>query len=395
MSKFSHPLMENNINQSDVNTVIKFLKNNKKKIFTQSSEVNKFEKLWSKWLKTKYSVFVNSGSSANLLTLQIVEILYGGGEIIVPPLTWISDVASVIQNKFKPIFVDINPKNLCMDEDEIFRKINSKTVAVFMTHVQGFNGFSNKLIKFLKKKKIILLEDVCESHGATFNNKKLGTFGLISNFSFYYAHHMSTIEGGMICTNNKKVYEIAKMLRSHGMLRESGNKNFEKMLQKKYKFLSPKFIFLYPAYNVRNTEISAVIGINQLKRLDKNNKIRTKNLKIFLDNINQNFYRTDFELEGSSNYAFPLVLKKANFKNRKLLETIMKKNRIEFRRGNAGGGNQLRQPYLKDYLKNINLNNFKEVDHIHFFGYYIGNYPSLKEIKIKKICNILNNIKYE
>ncbi len=395
MKNFSHPLMDNNITNSDVSSLITFLKKNKKKIFTQSTKVIQFEKNWSRWLGTKYSVFVNSGSSANLLTLQTLKIIYGKGEVIVPPLTWVSDIASVIQNGFKPIFADINPRTLCMDENEIIKKITHKTKAVFITHVQGFNGLSKNLLKILKQKKIILLEDVCESHGALFNKKKLGSFGLISNFSFYYAHHMSTIEGGMICTDNKKIYEILRVLRSHGMLRECGNPKYENKIINRNPKLSPKFIFLYPAYNLRNTEIPAVIGINQLKRLDKNNISRTKNFKIFLKNLNNNFYRTDFELKGSSNYAFPLVLKKANFKNRELLENVMKINKIEFRRGNAGGGNQLRQPYLKKYIKGINLKNFKEVDHIHFFGYYIGNYPKLKKNKILKICKILNNIKYE
>jgi CDP-6-deoxy-D-xylo-4-hexulose-3-dehydrase len=387
--------MENNILSEDINCVIKFLKHKKNIVLTQSEKVNEFENKWSKWLGVKYSVFVNSGSSANLLTLLALKILYGDGEIILPTLTWISDVASVIQNNFKPVFVDINPRTLCMDENEIIRKITKKTKAVFVTHAQGFNGLTKKLLAVLKKKKIILLEDVCESHGATFENKKLGSFGLISNFSFYYAHHMSTIEGGMICTDNKKVYQTVRMLRSHGMARESGNKKFENSIIKKYPLLSPKFIFLYPAYNLRNNEISAVIGINQLKSLDRNNIKRSKNFKIFLDNINSRYYKTDFELKGNSNYAFPLVLKKKNYKNRDLLEKIMKDNNIEFRRGNAGGGNQLRQPYLKNYIKNINLNGFKEVDHIHFFGYYIGNYPSLKKEKILKICQILNNISYE
>jgi CDP-6-deoxy-D-xylo-4-hexulose-3-dehydrase len=395
MNNFSHLLMENNITKKDVDSVINFLRKNKLRIFTQSQKVLKFEKNWSKWLGVKYSVFVNSGSSANLLTLQAVKILYGTGEVIVPPLTWISDIASVIQNGFKPVFADINPRTLCMDENEIFKKISNKTKAVFITHAQGFNGLSEKLIRVLKDKKIILLEDVCESHGASFKNKKLGTFGLISNFSFYYAHHLSTIEGGMVCTNNKKIYEITRMLRSHGMLRESGNKKFESLMIKKYPYLSPKFIFLYPAYNVRNNEISAVIGDNQLKRLSQNNLIRSKNLKIFLNNLNKKIYRTDYELLGNSNYAFPLVLNKKSFKNRNLLEKIMTKERIEFRRGNAGGGNQLRQPYLKNIVKNINFKNFKEVDHIHFFGYYIGNYPSLKKEKILKICKILNDISYE
>jgi CDP-6-deoxy-D-xylo-4-hexulose-3-dehydrase len=395
MKHFNHPLMDNNISANDVLIIIKFLKSNKKRIFTQSKKVQEFEAAWSKWLGVKYSVFVNSGSSANLLTLLAIKILYGTGEVIVPALTWISDIASVIQNNFKPIFVDINPKTLCMDEKHIIKKISPNTKAIFITHAQGFNGLTDNLLNIIKKKKIILLEDVCESHGAKFKNKKLGTFGLISNFSFYYAHHLSTIEGGMVCSNSKKIYEIVRMLRSHGMARESGNKVFEKKMIKKYPYLSPKFIFLYPAYNVRNNEISAVIGINQLKHLNKNNLKRAVNLKTYLNNLNPDFYRVDYNLAGNSNYAFPLVLKKRSFKNRDLLEKTMIENGIEFRRGNAGGGNQLRQPYLKDFIKKINLKDFAEVDHIHFFGYYIGNYPSLKKEKIIKICHILNNISYE
>jgi CDP-6-deoxy-D-xylo-4-hexulose-3-dehydrase len=257
---------------------------------------------------------VNSGSSANLLTLSALKILYGEGEIILPTLTWVSDINSVIQNNFKPIFVDIDPRNLCMSEEQIINKVNKKTLAVFLTHAQGFNGLSSRLLSFLKKRKILLIEDVCESHGATFNNKKLGTFGLISNFSFYYAHHMSTIEGGMVCTNNRKIYELTKILRSHGMVRESGNPSFERKIVKRYSKLSPKFIFLHPGYNFRNNEVGAVIGMNQLKFLDKNNKKRKENFNLFLNLIDKNKYRSDFKVKGSCNYAFPVILKKKKFK---------------------------------------------------------------------------------
>ena len=389
--KFSHPLMHNNFTKSDMRSVSNLLKQ-KNIILTQSKHVKNFEKKWSKWLGVKYSVFVNSGSSANLVTISILKMLYKKNEIILPSLTWVSDVNSVILNNFKPVFVDINLKNLCMSENQIIKKINKKTLAVFITHAQGFNGLSDNLLKYLKRKKIILIEDVCESHGAMHNKKKLGTFGLISNFSFYYAHHMSTIEGGMICTNNKKIYHIARALRSHGMAREIDDKKEENKIIKKYPNLSPKFIFLYPAYNFRNNEIGAVIGINQLKSLDKNNIKRKKNFLLFLKNLNSKMYITNFDLRGSCNYAFPLILKYKNLKLRNKFENLLKKNNIEFRRGNAGGGNQLRQPYLKKYIKKVNFSNFKNVEHVHDFGYYIGNYPSLSSKKIKKICSILNSI---
>ena len=390
--KFSHPLMQSNFTKSDIIAATKILRK-KNIILTQSKQVQEFEKKWSKWLGVKYTVFVNSGSSANFLTMAALKLLYGKGEIVVPTLTWVSDIVSVIQNNFKPVFVDINPKNLCMSESQIIKKVNNKTLAVFMTHVQGFNGLSNKLISFLKKRKILLIEDVCESHGATFNNKKLGTFGKISNFSFYYAHHMSTIEGGAVCTNDKSVYEVVRILRSHGMVRESDNAKFEKKMMKKYPKLSPKFIFLFPGYNFRNNEIGAAIGINQLKLLNKNNVKRRKNFNLFLKLIDRSKYRTDFDVKGSCNYAFPVILKTKNIKRRNKFEKTLLRQKIEFRRGNAGGGNQLRQPYLKEFAKKINFKNFSEVDHIHSFGYYIGNYPSLTKNKVRKICKILNSIK--
>ena len=393
--KFKHSLMSNNFTKSDMNEVKKFI-NHKNITLTQSKKVKEFEKKWSRWLGVKYSVFVNSGSSANYITISALKIINKNkikNEIIVPTLTWVSDINSVIMNGFKPVFVDINFSNLSMNVEEILKKISKKTLAVFITHAQGFNGLNNKLLQVLKKKKIHLIEDVSESHGATFKGKRLGNYGLISNFSFYYAHHLTTIEGGMVCTNSKKIYEIVKILRSHGMLREANNKKFERKLISKYKYLSPKFIFMYPSLNFRNNEIGAVIGINQLKSLNKNNLLRTRNFKLFLKLLDPNKFFKEFDIVGSSNYAFPVILKTKDFKKRDLFEKELLKNGIEFRRGNAGGGNQLRQPYIKNIVKNINLKNFKKVNHVHFFGYYIGNYPSLNKNKITLICKILNNVK--
>ena len=385
--------MKNNILREDLDAVIKFLKAKDDLILTQAKFVRKFEKLWSEWLGVKYSVLVNSGSSANLLSILAIKEIYGLGEIIVPPLTWVSDIASVIQNGFKPIFADINPRTLGMDTDEIIKKITPKTKAVFLTHVLGYNAITQKLLDTLTERNIPLVEDVCESYGATFKGKKLGTFGLISNFSFYYAHHMSTIEGGMVSTKDPNIYEMIRMGRSHGMVREADSASLKADYQKKYPDLNPDFIFAFPAYNMRPTEISAVIGISALQRLDKNNKIRSKNLKIFLQNLDPNLYQTDFETRGICNYAFVLVLKQASPSFAAKVMGVLRAYGVEFRRGTSGGGNQLRQPYLRKIVGNREYKKYPNVEHIHFYGFYIGNYPSLETKKIYKLCDILNNLK--
>jgi len=384
------PLMENNITEEDLSILIDFLKTNPR--LTQSSNVLDFEKKWSEWLGVRYSVFVNSGASANLITMAAMKHLYGLGEIIVPTLTWVSDIASVLQNGFDPVFVDINPRNLCMNDRQVISKLTEKTKAVFITHVQGFNGLTDRLLRVLEEKNIPLIEDVCESHGATFQGKKLGAFGLISNFSFYFAHHMSTIEGGMVCTNDEKVFETFRMLRSHGMVRETTNKDIKEKYIQNHPDLSPDFIFAYPAYNVRNTEIGAVLGMSQLKRLDKNNIKRRKNFELFIKNLDPQKYRTDFDLEGSCNYAFNLVLKKADIKFRDIVEKAMQNAGVEFRRGSSGGGNQLRQPYLKGIIPEKEFEKYPEIEHIHFYGYYIGNYPDLDKYKILDFCKLLNEV---
>jgi CDP-6-deoxy-D-xylo-4-hexulose-3-dehydrase len=389
MMKF--PLMRNNILREDLDAVIDHLKQDDP-ILTNGHNVREFEAEWSRWLGVRYSVFVNSGASANLLSMAILKTKYPeGGEIITPPLTWISDVASVLQNGFTPIFADIDPKTLSMATYEILNKITIKTRAVFLTHVQGFDGLDDELIKELERRNIPLIEDVCESHGATHNGKRLGSIGWISNFSYYYAHHMSTIEGGMICTNDPEVYQQARMLRSHGMVREANDLGLKAEYQKNYPDLNPDFIFAYAAYNTRNTEIGGILGRNQLKRLDKIVERRTENLKRFLKKIDSSKYQTDFKLEGSSNYAFNLVLKDAN---NDLVERLMKKLResgVEFRRGSAGGGNQIRQPYLKGIVPDGHHLKFPNTEHIHFYGFYIGNFPDLTNHEIDEICNIINS----
>lgn len=384
------PLMNNNITREDMDALIAFLQQDNP-ILTQSANVRAFEQEWSQWLGVKYSVFVNSGASANLLTMAALRAQSEPGEIIVPTLTWVSDIASVLQNDFKPVFVDINPHTLGMDIDQVIAKLTPQTRAVFLTHILGYNALDQKLLDELKRQNIPLIEDVCESHGATFKEQKLGSLGWVSNFSFYYAHHMSTIEGGMVCTNDPKFYQAVRMFRSHGMVRESVGDELKTQYKQAYPDLNPDFIFAFPAYNVRSTEINAVLGRNQLKRLDANNEKRTRNLKRFLEKLDPAKYFTEFTLEGSSNYAFTLVLRHPDEALRDRVEKELRQCKVEFRRGTSGGGNQLRQPYLRKFFGDA-YQQYPRVDHVHFFGYYIGNYPDLELERVDALCELLNSL---
>jgi CDP-6-deoxy-D-xylo-4-hexulose-3-dehydrase len=380
--------MRNNIPREDLDALIAFLQGDP--ILTQSRQVAAFEEEWSAWLGCAHSVFVNSGASANLLTMAALAHTRGPGEVIVPTITWVSDIASTLQCGHTPVFVDIDPRTLGMDPAQVLAAITPRTRAVFLTHILGYNALTRELLDQLAARGIPLIEDVCESHGATFEGRKLGTFGLVSNFSFYYAHHLTTIEGGMVCTDDPGLHQVFRMLRSHGMVRESSSAELKDRYRREHPDLNPDFIFAYPAYNVRSTELNAVLGRAQLGRLDRNNELRRRNLKLFLDHLDPRRYRTDFATEGSCNYAFTLVLREADPAFCDRVMDALRAHGVEFRRGTSGGGNQLRQPYLRSHPASRQLERFPQADHIHFYGFYIGNYPDLPPEKILALCEILN-----
>jgi CDP-6-deoxy-D-xylo-4-hexulose-3-dehydrase len=182
------------------------------------------------------------------------------------------------------------------------------------------------------------------------------------------------------------------MLRAHGMVRESTSEGLKRAYRLKHPDLNPDFIFAFPAYNARSTEINAVIGRSQLKRLGENNRIRSKNLDLFLNNLDPDRYFTDFETTGSCNYAFTLILKKPDLTLCENVVQALRERGVEFRRGTSGGGNQLRQPYLKAIVGEREFERYPKVDHVHFYGFYIGNYPGLEREKILSLCSLLNEL---
>ena len=289
---------------------------------TQGPEVLAFEREFSLLVNERECVAVNSGTSA--LHIALLSLGIGvGDEVIVPSFTFAATANSVALTGAKPVFVDIDIKTYNIDPNLIEKAITPNTKAIFLTHVLGINGLTDELLDICEKNNILLIEDVCESHGAKHNGRKVGTFGFASNFSYYYAHHMTTIEGGMVSTNDSNFYESIRMMRSHGLLRESTDLEFKSEQQLKHPDLNKEFIFMSIGHNMRPTEINGILGIEQLTKLSHNVQVRNSNFEIFLSNLDSNLYKTDFKVEGCSNYAFTLVLNKADFRRRDKIEEVL------------------------------------------------------------------------
>lgn len=391
---FDWALINDNITESDKRTLSDFVLNSNR--FTNGPKVKEFEEVWSKWLGVKYSVMVGSGAAANYITTAIVrEKKSSGGEIIVPTIGWVSDISSVVNTGFTPVFVDVDMSTLAIAYDNIKKAINENTKAIVLVHALGFNGISDKIIELAKENDLLLIEDCCESHGATHKGRKVGSLGDMSCFSFYFGHHITTIEGGMVCTNDEETYQLARMFRSHGMTREASLET-----QKKYhqEDLNPLFTFAVPGYNMRSTEINAVLGLQQINRLDYNCQRRTDNLQIWLNNLSGHLYFKDYFVEGNSSFALPLILNPTSDlsdserkQKMKSICAVLESNNVEYRIGTAGGGNQMRQPYLKKFeFKTIG--NFDNSNFVHDYGLYVGNHPEITKEQIESLCLELNDV---
>jgi CDP-6-deoxy-D-xylo-4-hexulose-3-dehydrase len=386
--EFNWPLINDNVSTTDRQVLSDFILSGER--LTNGPKVKEFENIWSNWLGTKHSVMVNSGASANYISIAIAKEVMGIGEVIVPPLGWVSDLASIAQLGMKPVIVDIDMKNLAITAENIKNAITPNTKAIVLIHCLGFNGISDEIIKIAKDNNIMLIEDCCESHGATYKGQRIGTFGHLSLFSFYFGHHITTVEGGIICTDNEKLYNLAKLFRSHGMTREA-SPEIQEYYQTNFPELNPLFTFAVAGFNMRSTEINAVLGIEQMKRLDYNIAKRTENLNTWLLNLDASKFYLDFDVEGSSNFALPLVLKEPSKEQLKAVCDVLNEEKVEYRLGTAGGGNQALQPYLKFYNHKVE-GDLPNTNYIHHYALYIGNHTELTSNQITNLCSKLNTI---
>ena len=272
---YFYPLNNNNLSKKDLNAAIRVIKS---KRITMGNKTKDFEKKFQKKIKANYALMVNSGSSANLLSLfascnPMRKIRFKlGDEAIIQSLCWPTSLWPLVQTGLKINFVDIDPETLNVKADEVIKKVSKKTKVILIINVLGLSSDIKKIRNFCNTKKIILIEDNCEALGAKFGNKFLGTFGDFSSFSFFYSHQITSGEGGMIICKNKDDYEILKSLRSHGWSRD-------KKIANKYPDLDPRYIFVNSGFNLRPTDIQAAIGMSQLERLEKFKRVRIENRK--------------------------------------------------------------------------------------------------------------------
>ena len=394
--KKAHFLHEATFNENEVYEATKVMASTH---VTMGKRVKKFEKEYSIHNSSRYSLMCNSGSSANLLMLSAITSklsnfgLKKNDEVIVPSLSWSTSVWPIIQCGLTPVFVDCNPNTYNIDIQKLKKSISKKTKAILLVHVYGNPCEMDKIIKICNEKNIILLEDCCESMGATFKNKKVGNFGLISSFSLYFSHHITSLEGGICCTNKKNIIENLRIQRAHGWSRETENKLF---YIKKYPDLDPRFIFLDLGYNLRPTEVQGAIASLQLKKLNKIIKIRRKNYLTYKKNLknldgDRIFIQREDKDSKASWFGLAFTLNTKNYPklNRNTIIEFLKKNKIESRPIIAG--NIVNHPVMKNYnyVVRCNLNNSNNIMNN---GIGLGLHQAMEKSDIEFICQKLNDI---
>ena len=393
-----YPLLNNAFSSNDINEGIKVLRS---KRITMSKITYKFEKFFAKKMGAKYAVMTNSGSSANLLAISCLtnplskNKIQASSEVIIPAICWSTSLWPIIQNNLKPVFVDVELGTFNIDIENIEKKITKKTKAIMLVHVLGTSANMTKLMQIAKKYKIDIIEDTCESLGAKYNNKQLGTFGRFGTYSFYYSHQITSGEGGMILCNDTKDYNILKSLRSHGWSRDT---NLHTNFKKKFNNLDERFLFIGPGYNVRPTEIQSAIALNQFKRLNQFIKIRNINRNKIINNLKKNdkwknqfsFVQVESNIKPSW-FGLPILInKKYSYVKKEFLNYLSKKG-IENRP--IISGNFLNQPAATFYNFKSTKNDFKNADEIEERGFFIGLHTNnIKEVEIKYISSCLLDI---
>lgn len=378
-------LVKDTIDNSDINALIDWLKTYPR--LTKGPLTLEFERKWANYIGTKYATYVNSGSSANLLALYcLIEngTLNRNDKIIVPAVSWATDLSPVFQLGLDPILCDVNLDDLAVDINHLEHIIKTEKPKVLMlVHVLGLVCDIVTIKNLCKQYNVILIEDTCESLGSKFNNQLLGSFGDISTFSFYFGHHISTIEGGMVCTNDKKLDDLFRSIRNHGWDRDWDKQTQEEM-RNAYNIneFDALYTFYHSGFNLRATDLQAFIGLGQLNKVDSYCERRNKNYNLYHNLLKSSIWKPKLNNNTYvSNFAWPIL------SNNKA-ETVraLKDNNIECRPLICGSMGK--QPF---YTKQKGECKLPNADYIHTNGVYVPNHQSMTDKDVADICKIIND----
>ena len=360
---------------------------------TMGSKVKQFEEKFAKYVGRKHAIMVNSGSSANLLSLAILtnpkfsKKLNSGDEIITPALTWSTTVYPMVNNGLKPVFVDVNSKTFCLDENKIEEAITEKTKAIMPVHLLGNTANMSKIQEIADRHDLFIIEDSCEAHGAEFNRKKIGSFGDMSTFSFFLSHHITTIEGGMLLTDNDELYELGKSLRAFGWIRDLNKKD---KIKDEFPDIDPRFLFLNMGFNMRPTEIQGAFGIHQIDKLEKFIQIRTENAQFWNKKLDKYsaYLQLPKELPNSRHayFGYSILIKNNAPFSHKQFSAFLESKKIEVRPIMAG--NIVEQPSSKLYEYKIS-NNLLNSTHIMKNGLFLPNHHKIGELERQYILDTI------
>ena len=358
--------------------------------FTMGESVAKFEQDFCKFTKSKFAVMVSSGSTANLLATAALFYtkhpkLKRGDEVIVPAVSWSTTYFPLQQYGLRLKFVDIDLETLNYDLNSLESSITEKTKMILTVNLLGNPNDFDRINEIIKDKNIFIIEDNCESMGAEYKGKQAGTFGIMGTFSTFFSHHMSTMEGGFVVTNDEELYHILLSMRAHGWTRNLPKEN--KVCVKSDDWFEESFRFVLPGYNVRPVEMSGAIGIEQLKKLPIFLEQRRKNAKLFVELFRDH---KDFiiqkDIDNSSWFGFSLIIRpKSNLIRRKVIQKLQE-NKIDCRP--IVTGNFTRNEVMKFFDYEIS-GELKNADYLHENGFFVGNSHICLENEIKYLAKIL------
>lgn len=375
-------LVKDTIDNRDIDNLVEWLKTYPR--LTKGELTKEFERKWSEWVGVKHSVFVNSGSSANLAMVHALNYSnFRNRKIVVPSVAWSTTVAPVIQLGFEPLVCDSDKKTLSLDLNH-FKGICKKhnPFVVIVVNPLGMIGDMDQLKVICDQYDVKILEDSCETVGTTYKGNNAGTFGSMSSFSFYFGHHMSTIEGGMVCTDDDELYDLLLMIRSHGWDRDLSSEK-QKSLRESVGVddFNALYTFYITGFNIRSTDLQAKIGLCQLDKLDGMCEVRNRNFKLYQDLIiNDEWKPNPVDNDFISNFAYPII-----HPNRDKISQSLIANDIECRPLICGS--MCSQPFFKKEAE-VSLCDWSR--HVHAHGMYVPNNDKMTEDEVRMVCDIVN-----